>query len=423
MSLGGRKFNEKKARKQRRSVKQKCKRAFKTGDDHSGIEFARLYLDSENIKVLTAQEIREEMRPHMRPSMAALQEIASNADVWSESNEPVYASAFPKDGSNRDHRPILSFGFENKLRQILARDIVKLHFKPHSRQFLLNGGRHKAIDAAKAGWKKGFQYGFHLDLETFFQKIEGEKLHKFLKLPMEVINNVVLAKGYNLVTSRSLSRILGELDENLPIEDGLAVLGVDVEAFRRGIPQGSTLSPLCAEVVLHEVVSALPDFGVVVNYADDFLVLCKAPNDRAAMLSALKEALVSHPAGTLTPGSIVKFDPNDNFSFLGYDIKPIGDGGLKFEIGRRARTRLNIKTSFLLNQLESDDIKDRKKVAIVKSDDRYVTSFASNFPEWRGRSRFLKWRRKRVEIWTDLAGIYCELPPLPHFGLKRGVKF
>ena len=296
MSSGDHKFSKTRAVKQRRSLKQKYKKAIEAGDENRALEIARLYLDSDNVKKLAAMDVRDKMRPHMRPSVPEMLRIGEKADVWSECDEPVYVSFIPKDGANQLHRPILNFGPLNKTKHGLVADVVGMHFVPHPNQYLMNGGRHKAIEAVKAAWAEGYQFGVHVDLETFFQKIGGGELHKILKLPKEVIKHVVLAMRYNLLTSRSLSRILCEPGQNLPIEHSLPVVGIEVEAFRRGIPQGSALSPLCAEVILHEVVSALPILGVVVNYADDFLILCKAPNDRAALLSALKGVLVNHPA-------------------------------------------------------------------------------------------------------------------------------
>lgn len=210
MSLGKTRFNEKRARKQLKRITGACKKAIENGDLAEVVRFVRMILNSKNCKILAVLKAAE--RNKKQPSRKTLIELGMKLDVWQPSSEPAYASYMVKDGPNADHRPIIAFGLENKARQILVADVLRTLIKTHPCQYLLNGGRHKAIDALASAWKQGYRYGFLLDVEKCFQNIGGKQLHHYLPLPQEVINNVILAAGYSLSVSRSQSRIHGELE-------------------------------------------------------------------------------------------------------------------------------------------------------------------------------------------------------------------
>ncbi|MFH1060654.1 MAG: group II intron reverse transcriptase/maturase [Pseudomonadota bacterium] len=86
----------------------------------------------------------------------------------------------------------------------------------------------------------------------------------------------------------------------------------------RGLPQGSPLSPLLANLYLDEVDEAIAGFGVrLVRFADDFVVLCKGRQKAGQALERIAEllrerGLTLHPEKT----RLVSFD--QGFKFLGH---------------------------------------------------------------------------------------------------------
>lgn len=118
-------------------------------------------------------------------------------------------------------------------------------------------------------------------------------------------------------------------------------------AIQGGIPQGSAVSPLCAEMVLRKVIEDMPNLGKFVNYADDFLIMCKDANDLAAMVSALRTGLKNHPSGPLTSGLDMSHGTPKPFTFLGYEISRKNAGKLKFELGNVSLQKVDRRLTWL----------------------------------------------------------------------------
>jgi RNA-directed DNA polymerase len=94
---------------------------------------------------------------------------------------------------------------------------------------------------------------------------------------------------------------------------------LDPEAERlRGILQGGPLSPLLANLYLHEFDRVMTQAGLqLVRYADDFVIVCRSKPDAERALASAAQALQTlrlrlHPQKT----RIVHF--NDGLDFLGY---------------------------------------------------------------------------------------------------------
>lgn len=99
----------------------------------------------------------------------------------------------------------------------------------------------------------------------------------------------------------------------------------------QGTPQGAVLSPLLANLYLHEMDTLLGDRYRLVRYADDFVLLCRTREEADTALTEL-QAWVSEHGLTLHPekthvGNCQR--PGEGFEFLGY----------RFEAGRRTVRR------------------------------------------------------------------------------------
>ena len=90
-----------------------------------------------------------------------------------------------------------------------------------------------------------------------------------------------------------------------------------------GTPQGSVISPLLANIALHEMdLEAKAKGHELVRYADDFVVLCKSREVAESALEAVtdwtqKAGLKLHPEKT----RIVDHAGGESFVFLGYKFK------------------------------------------------------------------------------------------------------
>ena len=95
-----------------------------------------------------------------------------------------------------------------------------------------------------------------------------------------------------------------------------------------GTPQGAVLSPLLANLYLHDLDVLMRDKGHrMVRYADDFVILCRSREEADAALAEVRDwvtanGLTLHPDKTHVGDCRI---PGQGFEFLGY----------RFEAGRR----------------------------------------------------------------------------------------
>jgi hypothetical protein len=90
----------------------------------------------------------------------------------------------------------------------------------------------------------------------------------------------------------------------------------------QGTPQGAVISPLLSNIYLDPLDHLMAGQGFeMVRYADDFVVLCRSPQDAAAALAVVQEwtaaaGLTLHPVKTRLVDA-----RTDGFDFLGYHFE------------------------------------------------------------------------------------------------------
>ena len=88
---------------------------------------------------------------------------------------------------------------------------------------------------------------------------------------------------------------------------------------RRGIPQGSAVSPFIAEALLAPTLHSDFEDRVFVAYADNVLLLAKSKEDVVAMSKDLRSALQAHPVGPFKP-KWKPFEAGEPIEFLGHKL-------------------------------------------------------------------------------------------------------
>ena len=89
-----------------------------------------------------------------------------------------------------------------------------------------------------------------------------------------------------------------------------------------GVPQGAVLSPVLSNVYLNPLDHRMAELGFqMVRYADDFVILCRTPEEAEAALAEVRRwveeaGLTLHPEKTHIVDSREK-----SFSFLGYSFR------------------------------------------------------------------------------------------------------
>jgi group II intron reverse transcriptase/maturase len=175
---------------------------------------------------------------------------------------------------------------------------------------------HDALDAIdKKAWKMGGGWVLEADIEGFFDAVDHAKLQEFFR---------------QRVSDGVLVRLIGKWLKAGVLEEG------QLSRPDTGTPQGGVISPLLANIYLHEVLDRwflqevqprLQGEAHLVRYADDFVIIFKQESDARRVMDVLpkrfaKYGLRLHPEKTRLlefekPGAGGGSKPG-SFDFLGF---------------------------------------------------------------------------------------------------------
>lgn len=138
----------------------------------------------------------------------------------------------------------------------------------------------------------------------------------------------------------------------------------------KGTPAGAVLSPLLANIYLHDLDELMTSKGYrMIRYADDFVTLCSTEEEANKALDEVKQwmkknGLVLHPDKTHIGNCTVE---GDGFEFLGY----------RFECGKRTVRKTSMKKL-------RDTIRKRTKRTVGQSMERVIKSLNPTLKGWFG---------------------------------------
>lgn len=233
---------------------------------------------------------------------------------------PVRRVHIPK-GDGSQTRPIGIPTFEDKVAQraisMLLEPIYEGDFYDFSYGFRPGRSAHQALEALMKGARElGGGWVLDVDVSKFFDTIDHEQLRDLLR--KRVGDGVVV-------------RMVGKWLNAGVLEGGI------VHRVDRGTPQGGVISPLLANIYLHEVLDqwwvreVLPRLrgrAFLIRYADDFVVVFENHGDALRVQGVLPKrfarfGLTLHPTKTrLVPFRWSDGDPVEpppgSFDFLGF---------------------------------------------------------------------------------------------------------
>jgi RNA-directed DNA polymerase len=226
---------------------------------------------------------------------------------------------------------------QTALRMVLE-PIFEHKFAEHSYGFRPGRGCKDALRRVDQLLKEGYTYIVDADLKSYFDTIPHDRLMTLVS--QKVSDGRVLS----LIESFLKQGILDGLEEWTPEE---------------GSPQGAVISPLLSNVYLNPLDHLMAQRGFeMVRYADDFVILCRNPEDAAKALAVVQEWTVE--AGLkLHPEKTKIVDANEDiFDFLGYRFKrgrkyPRPKSIQKLKDSIRAKTKRTSGESFekIINDL------------------------------------------------------------------------
>jgi RNA-directed DNA polymerase len=145
------------------------------------------------------------------------------------------------------------------LQQAVAQTITPLfefEFKDHSYGFRPNKNAHQCIQQSQQYINDGYKHIVDIDLKSFFDEVDHCLLLQLLYRKVKCAVVLRLIRKW----LRAPILINGKLTKR-----------------RKGVPQGSPLSPLLSNIMLHELDKELEKQELkYVRYADDFSIYCKS---------------------------------------------------------------------------------------------------------------------------------------------------
>lgn len=245
------------------------------------------------------------------------------------------SSVFKKDGGRR---PIQVSAIQDRVVVKAIESLIRDHLdnsynvfnNPVSYAFIRSGdikdydeldpkthkGVRGAVEKLKSYVEDGYTWYVKADIIDFFPSIQqGDvlKKHVFPVLPDKSLDKHIRAAfSVEVEISEDVRKIFGDKTDE-KFEAGT------------GLPQGSILSPLFANVYLHDFDTNMSDKGyVIIRYVDDFLILCKSEKEAkqaflTARLELRKLALKVHDPKTKDSKTVI--GKTDDVTFLGIRLR------------------------------------------------------------------------------------------------------
>jgi len=224
-----------------------------------------------------------------------LQSLLDRAKSGTYQAPPVRRVHIPK-GDGSQTRPIGIPGFEDKVLQravsMVLEAVYETEFVDGSYGFRPGRSAHQALESL---WTQTMRLGgggvIDADIKGFFDTLDHSHLVAMLR---------------RRVQDGVLMRLIGKWLNAGVMEDG------QLTHPEKGTPQGGVISPLLANIYLHEVLDVwfeqevkprLRGPAFLVRYADDFVIVCADENDARRVLDVLPKrfgqyGLTLHPEKT-----------------------------------------------------------------------------------------------------------------------------
>ena len=210
----------------------------------------------------------------------------------------------------------------------IVQSAIKMVIEPiwenefHSSSYGFRPGKsaHDAIKEVNQHVSEGCTWVVDADIRGYFDNIPHEQLMNLVK------EKVADGRMLHIIERFLKAGILEDMKKWVPT---------------KGTPQGGVLSPLLANIYLHQLDVLIQEKGYkIIRYADDFVVLCQSEQEAKQAMKIIEiwmieNSLELHPEKTKICNCMNR---DEGFEFLGYKF----ERGYKF-VRKKSRERLKDK--------------------------------------------------------------------------------
>ena len=336
---------------------------------------------------MTVDDLRAHLKVHWP-------DIRAQLEAGTYRPQPVKRVEIPKpDGKKRalGIPTVVDRFIQQALAQVVSRRWDG-HFHPNSYGFRPGRNAHQAVRHAQAAIREGFNWVVDIDLESFFDRVNHDRL---------------MVRLHQHVDAPDVLRLINRF-----LKGGVQIEGQRVPTSQ-GVPQGGPLSPVLANVVLDELDWKLHSQGHrFARYADDCNILVKSKRAGERVMEGVTRYLRDSLRLTVNAQKSAVDRPR-NRKFLGFTVSR-GDARLK--VAPQAIDKLKANIRALTRRTRG-----RRLADIVQELKTALTGWKAYF----GITEVLsplrdidKWVRRRLRcyVWKQWGGAgYRELR-------KRGVQ-
>jgi len=239
--------------------------------------------------------------------------------------QPVKRVWIPKPGS-AEKRPLGIPTVRDRVVQTALRMVIEPIFEREfaDKSYGFRPGRscQDALRRVDELLKSGHVHVVDIDIRGYFDAIPHGRLMA------EVAKHIADGRVLDMIEAFLKAGVMGEMDQ------------WEVE---NGTPQGGVISPLLANIYLNPLDWKLAQAGLeMVRYADDLVVLCRAPEKAAQALESIRQwtaeaGLELHPEKTKL---VDMAQAGAHFEFLGYKFWRGKTGKLKRFVRPKSRRKL-----------------------------------------------------------------------------------
>jgi len=187
--------------------------------------------------------------------------------------QPILGKDIPK-GNGKFRTLGIPTVVDRMLQQAVMRVIMPRYeyiFSSYSYGFRPRRNAHQALSKSLQYINSGYQYIVEIDLKGFFDEVDHVLLLQILYRKIKCRATMALIRRWLRV----------------PIEQNGKLV-----KRRKGVPQGSPISPLLSNIILHELDEYMENKGIkFVRYADDFSIYCKTKSQALVENNEVEEFL------------------------------------------------------------------------------------------------------------------------------------